>query len=130
MVQALLRFYSYLLHVLVSLFALGVGLVAALSENKSFTITMLPWSDSTLQTALLLMGVVGLISVYLAFQGKIRILFLLWTVVTAGLLARGIFLSSYEFSGQSEFQWALCGLLAFLIAVYGAWSRFRQPLAR
>lgn len=129
MVQALLRFYSYLLHFLVSLFALGVGIVAAMSENKSFTITMLPWADSALQTALLTMGVLGLVSVYLAFRGKVRILFLLWTVVAAGLLARGIFLSSYEFAGQSEFEWALGALLAFLIAVYGAWSRFRQPLA-
>jgi len=130
MVQTILRFYSYVLQLLVSLAALALGVVAAMSENKTFEIDMLPWSGSELRTWLLGIGIVGAASTYLAFKGKYRILFLLFALGTTFLLGRGIFASSHQFDGDTEFKYALGILAAFLLSVYGAWSRFRQPVGR
>lgn len=128
MVQALLRFFSYGCHLILSLLMLALGLVAALSDNTGFEIDFLPWSGKDLRLALLVLGVCGLASIYLAVKGKMRFLFLVWTAGIVVLAGRGIFASSHQFDGESEFKWALVLLGALLITVWGAWSRFRQPL--
>jgi uncharacterized membrane protein HdeD (DUF308 family) len=130
MVQAILRLYSYGFQLLISLAFLGLGTVAALSDNTTFDIEMLPWSGDALQNALLLLGAFGVLSVVLAFKGKLRILFVAWTLGTVFLLGRGIFASGYRFEDESEFKWALFLLTGLLATVLGAWSRFRQPLPR
>lgn len=123
MVQAIVRLFSYAFHLLLSVASLGVGLVAALSDNTTFQFEFLPWSGKELQNWLIALGAVGLISAALAFKGKLKFLFLAWSVVAAGLIARGIFLSGYRFDGETEFKWALGILACALISVYGAWSR-------
>lgn len=126
MVQAIVRLFSYAFHLLLSLAALGVGLVAALSDNTTFQFEFLPWSGKELQNWLIVMGAIGLVSVALAFKGKVKFLFLAWSVVAAAMIARGIFLSGYRFDGESEFKWALGLLGCALVSVYGAWSRARS----
>lgn len=130
MVQAILRLYSYVFQFLISLFLLALGLVAALSDNTTFEIDMLPWSGSDLKCALLVLGGFGILSTVLAFRGKLRFLFLIWTLIATGLLIRGIFASSHQFDGESEFKWALFLLSGVAATVLGAWSRFRQPAGR
>jgi len=126
MVQAILRFYSYVFQLLVSLGALGVGLVAAMSENTTFQFEFLPWSPKELQNWLLVLGAIGVATVVLAFKGKMKFLFLAWTLVVTGLVVRGIFFSSYRFDGEADFQWALGFLVGVLATVLGAWSRARS----
>jgi hypothetical protein len=130
MVQALLRLYSYGLQLLICLILLALGLVATLSDNTGFEIDLLPWSGKDLRTAVLLLGGFGLLSLVLAVKGKLRFLFLLWTIGTVYLLGRGIFASSHQFDGESEFKWTLLLLLGLLATVWGAWSRLKQPLRR
>ena len=126
MVQAIVRLFSYAFHLLLSLAALGVGLVAALSANTTFQFEFLPWSGKELQNWLIILGVIGLLAVALAFQGKLKFLFLVWSVLVAAMIANGIFLSGYRFDGESEFQWALGVLACAVVAMYGAWSRARR----
>ena len=130
MVQAILRLYSYALQILISLILLALGTVAALSDNAGFEIDFLPWAGKELKMALLILGATGLLSVVLAFKGKLRILFLLWTLGTVYLFGRGIFSSGHQFDGESEFKWALALLAAVIVTVCGAWSRFKQPIGR
>jgi hypothetical protein len=126
MVQAILRFYSYVFQLIISLGALGVGLVAAMSENTTFQFEFLPWSGKELQNWLIALGLIGAASVVLAFRGKLKFLFLAWTMVVTALVARGIFLSGYRFDGEADFQWALAFLVGVLATVLGAWSRARR----
>lgn len=126
MVQAILRFYSYVFQLIISLGAIGVGVVASLSENTTFQFEFLPWSGKELQNWLIVLGAIGLATVVLAFKGKMKFLFLAWTVVVSGLVVRGIFFSSYRFDGESDFEWALGFLVGVLATVLGAWSRARR----
>jgi hypothetical protein len=126
MVQAILRFYSYVFQLIISLGALGVGLVAAMSENTTFQFEFLPWSGKELQNWLIVLGAIGVASVVLAFKGKLKFLFLAWTMAVTALVARGIFFSSYRFDGEADFQWALAFLVGVLATVLGAWSRARR----
>ncbi len=130
MVQALLRFYSYGLQLLISLILLALGLVATLSDNAGFEIDFLPWSGKDLKMALLVLGAAGLLAVLLAIKGTLRFPFVLWTLATVHFLGRGIVASPHRFDGESDFKWALGLLGAVLLTVYGAWSRFKQPLGR
>jgi hypothetical protein len=126
MVQAILRFYSYAFQLLISLILLAVGLVATLSDNTGFEIDLLPWSGKELRVSLLILGAFGLLATFLAFRGKLRFLFLMWTLGTVYLLGRGIFLSGHQFDGENDFKWALFLLAGVLATVLGAWSRFKQ----
>ena len=128
MVHAILRLYSYAVQLVISLLCLALGLVAAMSGNVTFDLEMLPWSGDTLWKVLLALGVTGVAATVLAFKGKLRILFVLWTLGTVFLLGRGIFASPYRFDGESEFKWALFLLLCVLLTVCGAWSRFKQKV--
>lgn len=130
MVSALLRLYSYIAQALLSLFLLGIGSVAALSDNASMQTDLLPWSGQELRNWLIGLGLAGLVSVVLAFRGKIRILFLLWTLGITILLGRGALGSSYRFEGTEDFRWALILLGCCALTIFGAWSRFRQPIGR
>ena len=130
MVQAILRFYSYGFQLLISLICLALGLVATLSENSTFQIDLLPWSGAELRISLLILGAFGLLSTVLAFKGKLRFLFVMWTIGTTYLLGRGIFASGHQFEGDSDFKWALFLFVGVIATVLGAWSRFKQPSGR
>jgi hypothetical protein len=122
----LLRFYSYLYELVLSLFILGVALVAIGSHGSGLHLGMLPWTGNALLHWLLVIGAVGLLSVVLALAGKMRFLFLLFSLTVFGLMARGYFLGAYAFSGKDEFRMAIWLTLGALFAIFGAWSQFRR----
>lgn len=130
MVQAILRFYSYAFQLLISVILLAVGTVAILSDNKTFEIDLLPWSGNELKYSLVVLGAFGLLSTVLAYKGKLKFLFLMWTLGTVYLLGRGIFASGHQFDGDTEFKWALFLLSGVLATVLGAWSRLKQPAGK
>jgi len=121
----LLRIFSYLYELILSLFVLGLALVAILS-GSGLHLAMLPWTGRTLTHWLLGGGVAGLLSVALALAGKLRFLFLLFSLAVFGLMVRGYFLGAYAFSGKDEFRMAVWMTLGALFAILGAWSQFRR----
>jgi hypothetical protein len=126
----LLRLYSYLYELILSLFLLGLAAVAIASHGDHLNLEMLPWKGRALVHWLLGIGIVGLLSVTLALLGKSRFLFLLFTLAVFAMLARGYFLGAYTFSGKEEFRMAIWLTLGAFIAILGALSQFGRKRAR
>ncbi len=126
----LLRIYSYLYELLVSLFVLGLALIAFPSHGSGLNLGMLPWTGHRLIHWLLIIGLVGLLSVALALFGKLRFLFLLFSLTVFALMSRGYFLGAYAFSGKDEFRMAIWMTFGALVAIFGAWSQFRLKRKR
>ena len=125
---ALFRIYSYLYHLILALFLMGIAGVARFSHSK-LNLGMLPWTGHTLLHWLFGAGLLGLLSILLAWMGKLRFLFLLYSLAVFGMMVRGYFLSSYAFTGKDEFRLAIYLTAGALVAIIGAWSQFRR-LAR
>jgi hypothetical protein len=125
----LLRVYSYLYHLVLCLFLMGVAVVAITSPSK-LNLTMLPWSGSDLTTWLLWGGLAGLISIILAVTGVFRFLFPLWTLAVLLLMVQGFLIKPYTFEDKTSFYnvlWILAGaLLAFLASL----TLFRSTRSR
>lgn len=122
----LLRFYSYLYELLLALFLLALSLVAILSHSDSLNLGMLPWKGAALTYWLFGIALVGLIATGFALLGKLRVMFLLYSVAVFGLMIRGYFLGAYAFSGKEEFRLAIWLTVGALLAIAGAWSVFRK----
>jgi hypothetical protein len=125
-IGALLRFYSYLYHLLLALFLLGLALVAIFSSSHTLNLGMLPWKGSELTCWLSCAGLLGVLSILLALAGKLRFLFLLYTLAVFGMMFRGYFAGAYAFSGKDEFRMAIWLTAGALVAIFGAWSQFRK----
>ncbi len=126
----IVKFYSYLYHLVLALFLLGLSLVAFLNGMHNLRLDMLPWTGATLTWWLLSLGLAGLIVIGLAVTRILRVLFLVWTVAVLALMIRGFFFSSYLFDGWTGFQWALLYVLGALLAAVGGWLQFREAPAR
>jgi len=126
----LLRIYSYLYELILSLLLLGISVVAILSRGNSLNLGMLPWKGAALTYWLLGIALAGLLSILLAWLGKLRFLFLLFSIAVFTLMARGYFLGAYAFSGKHEFHMAIVATFGALIAIFGAWSQFRRKRRR
>jgi len=128
-IKALLRAFSYLFHAGLGLFLLGVAALALITGPNVLQLKMLPWSGATLSYVLLCGAILSLISVVLAFTGKIRVLFLLWSLAVAVLLLKGYVFSSYRFGPAGGTGLAVELLVASWFAVAGAWFVTRKPVA-
>jgi cytochrome bd-type quinol oxidase subunit 2 len=126
-VKALLRFFSYLYHLLFALVMMVFGgLVAIAHGDHSVRLDMLPWTDHTLIHVLLFGGLGGLIITILAIRGKLRPLFFLWALVVTYYLIKGYFLGGYRFT-PDEFKNVVYLVIAALIALLGAFVQmFRK----
>jgi hypothetical protein len=122
----LLRIYSYLFELILALFLLALSMVAILSRSNSLNLGMLPWKGAALTYWLLGVALAGLLSILLAWLGRMRFLFLLYTIAVFALLARGFFLGGYAFSGKDDFRMAIWITIGALFAIFGAWSQFRR----
>ena len=125
----LLRVCAYVFHLLLSLFLVGIGVMALIS-GEDLALGMLPWKGPALTRAVLLIGVIGVICVALTVTGAARWIFPLWTLFALIMLLRGFFLSPYISSSAAEFHAALglagAALLAFLVS----FSLFWRPRKR
>jgi uncharacterized membrane protein YkvI len=115
----LLRFYSYLFHLAVSFFLLGLGIVSAASSTPLHLDAFgLPAEKALL--GVFVLGIVGLFSTVLAFTGTFRLLFPLWAAAVVWLMVKGFFLSSYAFSGLAGFRSAILLTLGAIASFFGA----------
>jgi hypothetical protein len=121
----LLRVFAYLFELALSLFLLGLGIVAWASSPANLTIGMLPWEGAALTQALLILGIMGLACVLLA-GSRMRWIFPLWCLLVLVIMIRGFFLSSYSFAGADQFQFAVWLTVAAVIAFLGSLGVFRR----
>lgn len=128
-VKALLRFFSYLFHLALGLFLLGVAGLALGTAPNALRLDMLPWTGETLTYVVFFGALFALISLVLALTGRVRFLFFLWSLAVAVLLLRGYFFTGYRFD-PGGFRIGLELLAAAWLAVVGALFVLVQPRAR
>ena len=127
--KALMRFFSYLFHTLLALFLFAVSGLAMASGGGSLHLGMLPWTGSTLIYVLFFGSLFGLLTIFLALRGTLRLLFFLWSLVVLVFLVKGYFLGGYRF-GAGEFRMSLYLVLAAIIGILGAWFQMTRRLDR
>lgn len=126
--RALMRLFSYLFHGLLTLFLLGISIVALLS-GQSLQLGMLPWQGPALDYWLLFLSIAGLSSVVLAIRRKWRALFFLWSLAVLLIMVQGFFFSHFYFRDTPEFHVAMILIAGAVIALFGAWFQLRrEPL--
>lgn len=117
---SLLRALSYIFHLILALFFLGISAVTLLAGQHNLSLRMLPWRGEGLTLWLLGLSLFGILSVVLAVSGRVRLLFTLWTVLVFILMVRGFFLTNYHFSGPAEAKGAVLLTLGALGAFFGS----------
>lgn len=127
-ISFLVRIYSLIFHLLLSLLMIGLSIVGYASSGAELSLAMLPWTGNELVGSLLALGLGGLLFVVLAFNGAQRFLYMVWTLVMAYLLVNGYFLTNYRFSGEGEFRFAIYLALAALLALLGGLWLLKTPL--
>ena len=106
--RTLVGWLALLFHLLFSVVAAGLGALAIGFGPQSMRLAMFPWTGATLAYILLFGGLFGLFSVLLAAMGKLRFLFLFWSLAVAGVLLNHFLFGSYRFapgSGGPHFVW-------------------------
>ena len=126
MLGAILRGYSYIYHLSISVGLLALALIACASDNFNLKQDLLPWTGMELFYWMAGLGLAGLFSVILCFLGKLRVLFLIWAIAVVIGLTRGFIFSGMRFENADSFRNSLLFLGAGLIALLGAWSAFRK----
>ena len=115
-----LRVFSWLFQAVLSLAAIAVA-TAALVTSSDLVIPWLPIHGTNQSLFLLGIGIVGLICVVLAVRGTWRILLFLFSIHTLYMLVKGMFLSSFSFSGPTEFRNGVILAICAFFALIGAW---------
>jgi hypothetical protein len=125
--KTVVSWFSYLFHFLLALLLLALAGIGLASGPRSLQLEALPWSGSTLEYVLLAGSLFGLLSIALAIAGRLRFLFLLWSLAIAVLLTKGYIFSGYRF-GPGEWRRAVYLVAAAWVAVAGGWFQLRlQP---
>jgi hypothetical protein len=114
----LLRAYSYLFHLILSLCLIAVALLSTSGEQLRLS-GLLPFNANNVVRGLLVLGAAGLVSAFLAISGIFRYLFPIWATLVLVLTVRGIFFSSHAFPDRRAFEDALWFALAVLAAFFG-----------
>jgi hypothetical protein len=130
MLAAVLRVYSYLYHLILSVFLLGISGIVLASGNHNLQMPMLPWEGDQLTQWLFWGSLLGLLSVILAITGLFRYLFPLWTLVVLVMMARGFLIGPYRFGGADAFYRTLLLIFGALLAFLGSLTVFRARRRR
>lgn len=125
-----MRIYSYLFHAILAFFLFGVSIVALISGRHNVKVALLPWEGKSLTFWMLSLGLLGFVSILLALRGKLRILFVIWSIGVLLVLIKGYIFSGYYFGGFGGFLNAMWFILAAALAAVGSWLRYRQPVGR
>ncbi len=128
-VGMIVKIYSYLFHLVLALFLVGLSVVAFGTGMHNLRLDMLPWTGQALSWWLLGLGVAGVAITALALKGVLRVLFLVWTVIVVVLMVRGFFFSSYIFGGWEGLRMTLLLVAGACLAAVGGWIQFRYTPA-
>ena len=130
MLAAVLRVYSYLYHLILSVFLLGISGIVLASGNHNLQMPMLPWEGDLLTKWLFWGSLVGLLSVILAVTGLFQYLFPLWTLVVFVMMTRGFLIGPYHFGSPDSFYVAVLLIIGALLAFLGSLTVFRARARR
>jgi hypothetical protein len=120
--RGLLRVYSWIFEALLCVLAIGVSIVSlTVGSSDPVQVDWLPWGGAALPAWLIGLGLLGLLFVFLALVGRLRILLFLFAAGAFGLLAKGLFFGTHTFEGPTEARTALWIVLGALLAILGAW---------
>jgi len=125
-VNFILRLFSFLFLVPLTLFFLAVGAFAVTQGVFNMNLEMLPWTGSSLTWWVFGLSLTGAIAILLALRKKVRVLYALYALVVFGLSLNAVFRSGYRFDGPTDFYWALAFCGAALIAAAGAMVHARR----
>ncbi len=115
----LLRLFSYLFHLALSAFLLGVAAIAAFS-HQTLALGMLPFAEEQMVSRVAILGAIGLLATLLALFHVFRYLFPLWAGLALYLMVNGFLFSPYRFAGPDAFKSGLWLIFAALLAFIGA----------
>jgi hypothetical protein len=124
-ISLLLRLYSYVFELVVSLIALVLGIIGATYSNQ-LDLGILPWTGASLTHWLTGLGLMGLACTLLAMTGWFRFLFPMWALLVVVILFRGYVLGGYTFSGEAGFKQALWFFFGAVLAFIGSLTVFRR----
>jgi hypothetical protein len=128
--KALLSFLGYVFHGLLCLILFAMSGLAMAAGAQTLQLGMLPLTGSTLLYAVFFGALLGLVTVILAIQGRLRPLFFGWSLLVTLLLLKGYIFSGYRFS-PGEFPMALGLIVGSMIALIGSWVQMgREAGAR
>jgi hypothetical protein len=120
--RGVLRVYSWIFEALLCVLGIGVSIVSlTVGSSDPVKVDWLPWSESALPAWLIGLGILGLLFVFLAFLGRLRILLFLFAAGAFALVAKGLFFGTHTFEGPDEARFALYLVIASLVAFLGAW---------
>jgi hypothetical protein len=124
----MLHLYSYLFHLVLTLFLAGIATVAWISGSGTFDLRVIPWwSGQPLVRWVLAASLLGLFSLALAVTGKFRPLFAVWTLLVVAIMVYGfIFSATYRYQGMDHFKDALGLTAGAVIAFLGGYSQARS----
>jgi hypothetical protein len=129
-IKALLSFLSYVFHGLLCLILLAMSGLAMAAGAQTLQLGMLPLTGPTLLYAVFFGALLGLVTVILAIQGRLRPLFFVWSLLVTILLLKGYIFSGYRFS-TGEFSTAMYLIVGSMIALIGSWVQMgREAGAR
>ena len=98
-----------------------MAVIAMVGEPQTVNFYLLPWEGRTLVWGLLALALIGAAVLFLAVRGRAQATYRIWSLLVLALVVRYFFFSNYSFTPDTgEFTYALCLLLATLLAVFGA----------
>ncbi len=105
--KLLLRLFSFIFHLPLALFLFALGVFGVLDSAWRMSIDFLPWSGKTLVYALLGIGLLGLVSIYMAARGKMKFIFALYSLLAFVLIVNAVFFSTHRYPDVASFRWAV-----------------------
>ena len=116
-----LRLFSYAFHALFIFVASAMAVIAMVGEPQTVNFYLLPWEGRTLVWGLLALALIGAAVLFLAVRGRAQATYRIWSLLVLALVVRYFFFSDYAFTPDTgEFTYALCLVLATLLALFGA----------
>jgi len=114
----LLRVYSVMFHLTLSVFLLAIAGIALL-RHQQLNIA-LPFADKDVLFDVTLLGGVGLLCTLLAFTRSFKLIFVLWTAILEYIMLKSFFLGPYSVYETDQLRGAEWFTFGALGAFFGA----------
>jgi hypothetical protein len=124
-IGALLRLYTYVFEAALCLFALAFSAVLLASPHEQIRMGWLPWSGEALGAAMAVFGLLGMLVLILAANGRTRLPLTMFALAGLAIVARGMFFSPWRFDGAVQARNGILFVLALFAAFLGSFPARR-----